>query len=193
MSTEAEARAALYRCLKPDACAVKNPGKFCSSCRMKALRADPEMEAKRVATFRARFADPDFKAKHCAASAERLAKWRETDEGAAFVKANGKANLVEANSPENTQKRIRAIRAALMGWCPEDRWDEYRKMARSMPAPEARRIIEADIAAKERARFKALSPFERDMERIANGARIVEQFRPRKTDHAFSIVGSSMA
>ncbi|MES3042697.1 hypothetical protein [Sphingomonas faeni] len=172
---------------------MKNPGKFCSSCRMKALRADPEMEAKRVATFRARFADAEFKAKHCAASAERLAKWRATEEGSTFVNANSRANLVLANSPENTEKRIRNIRVALMGWCPEDRWDEYRKMARTMPAPEARRIIEADLAAKERARLKALSPFERDMERIAKGARIVEQFTPRKADHAFSIIGSSMA
>jgi hypothetical protein len=184
----------MTQCFKPDACVVKTPGKFCSSCRMKVMRADPAMEARRVAAFRDRMAnDPEFRAKHNAASAERLTKWRATEAGASFTNANSLANLERANTPENTAKRIHAIRSHKLGWCPEERWDEYRKLARNMPAAEARRIIEADLAAKEAARFKALSPFERDMERIAKGARIVEQFTPRKADHGFSIVGSSMA
>lgn len=160
---------------------------------MKALRADPDHEVKRIAKFRTRFEDPEFRAKYTGASAQRLAAWRACEENKGYLHPNSRANLAMAHTPEFTEKRVRAVRVAFMGWCPEERWAEYRKLARSVGAPEARRMILADIAAKERDRLAKLSPFERDMERIAKGAGIVEKFTPQRADHAFSIVGSSMA
>lgn len=65
-----------------------------------------------------------------------------------------------------------------LAWCPPSRRDEYCKVAKSLGAAEARRVIEAD-----------LTPFERQLARAAAGARLIEVRPLRKIDHAFTLGG----
>jgi hypothetical protein len=148
------------------------------------------MEAKRADAFRRSLAsDPELRAKHSSASAERLRAWRATEAGAAFTNANSLANLAVANTTENLARRKHAIRAKRLAWCPETRWDEYTKLARRMPAAEARRIIEADLAALERRRLAAMTKYQRAMERIAGGAQLVDAWKPNVVGPAFTLGG----
>lgn len=63
-------------------------------------------------------------------------------------------------------------------WCPAELRGEYRKMCKLMPGAEAKRIILDDLAAKERARIAALSPFERQMDAVRRGVGLVQKFEP---------------
>ncbi len=71
-----------------------------------------------------------------------------------------------------------AQQKAKLAWCPEVRRDEYRKLQKSLGSSEARRIIEADM-----------TPFERQLARVAGGAGLVAAFKPTTTDHAFTLGG----
>lgn len=71
-----------------------------------------------------------------------------------------------------------AQQKAKLAWCPEVRRDEYRKLQKSLGSAEARRIIEADM-----------SPFERQLAKVASGAGLVPAFKPTTTGHAFTLGG----
>lgn len=173
-------------CRTRNACKAQTPGKHCPGCSLSALHKDPAFREKRAQAFRDRLvSDPAFREKHNAASAARLAKWRKTDPGATFMNANSHANLARANTPEGQLKR----RASQLAGIPQDRWDEYTGLARRMPAAEARRIILADIAATERRRLAAMTPFERQMDRLANGARLVEKPVLRRVEPNYTLGG----
>lgn len=73
-----------------------------------------------------------------------------------------------------------AQQKAKLAWCPPLRKDEYRRLQKSLGSAEARRIIEAD-----------LSPFERQLARVAAGARVVDKPVLRRADHDFSLVGNA--
>ncbi len=73
-----------------------------------------------------------------------------------------------------------AQQKAKLAWCPPARLDEYRRAAKSMGAAEARRIIEADM-----------TPFERQMARVAAGAKLIEVRPLRRAEHAYTLGGVS--
>jgi hypothetical protein len=170
----------------------RNKSGLCRSCRARKVLCNPEVQSRAVAGLRKHLSDPVNHATRVQASAENLARWRASPEGRERLLANATASLVKARQCDNEERKRRIRRAAYPG-IPESRWDECAKLAKGMPAAEAKRLIREDEALKERKRVSALSPFERDMERLAKGAGLVPQFRPRKADHGFSIVGSSMA
>lgn len=59
------------------------------------------------------------------------------------------------HSPEASARRARTRAARALGWCPEARRDEYRRLMRNahLSAAEARAVIEADLAAELRRRL----------------------------------------
>ena len=117
----------------------------CPSCRMKAMRLAPGFEERRAAAFKAKIQnDPEFRAKHAAASLSRIAKWRSDPATTVVVHANSLANLAKANAPESLEKRAFRIRKIRHGDVPEARWDEYAKLRGRIGAPEAKRVILED-------------------------------------------------
>jgi hypothetical protein len=142
-------------CRYADTCRAKTPGKHCSPCTISALWKDPAFREKRRLAYKAALADPEFRAKHNAASAARLAAWRATPDAKPGADVRSRANLAIANRPENLERRNRAIRAQAYAGIPESRWGEVQALARRMPAAEAKRIILEDERAKARREITA--------------------------------------
>lgn len=82
---------------------------------------------------------------------------------------------------------------AKLDWCPEDRRDEYRKWQKAFGAAEARRMMEEDIATAEKRRRAAMTPLEKQIERLQNGATLVERLSFSRAEHAFSLTGNATA
>lgn len=108
--------------------------------------------------------DPDKRAAHAAASASRLAAWRETPEGRAAQKRTARA----AN-------RASARRTA---WLPDDRREEHWRLRKAFGAAESKRMILA-----------SMTPFERKLARVREGAQLVAAFAPRRADPVFTLGG----
>jgi len=132
-----------------------------------------------------------------AARAKTEAERRDDPQWKAYKVASGRRLRADYNASEAGQAANRAKRASvgqkarerMLAWCPADRRDEYTKLREKIGAPEARRMMEADIALRESARLAAMTPFERQMERVKNGARVVDKPVFRKADHDFTLGG----
>lgn len=178
-------------CRDVSACKAKTPGKHCPPCTLASKWSDPDFREKRRAAFVNRLAsDPEMRARHCARSAERLAKWRAETGGPRHEKQL--ANLELANAPEAIARRTAAIRARAYPGIPVERHAEVRALARKVPAAEAKRIVLAEVEAIERRRIDALSPLERQLER-ARVAGISERVAMPARVHGFSLTGGSLA
>lgn len=166
----------------------RNTSGLCRPCRAKVTLCNPRAQAKAKASMARKFADPVFRESHGARSRARLAEWRSTPEGKARLLEQSAINLAKARDADN-EARKRAIRAAAYPGIPEDRWDDCVALSRIVSAKEAKRLIREDIASKERARLAAMTPFERQLERVRNGAQLVEKFVPRRADPTFTLGG----
>lgn len=178
---------------------------LCRACNIRRQSADPVWKAKRIERQRqatqtpeyraacsvrsnARFSDPA--ARHAVSvGAKRAAQERPE------LVAKKALNLIawrQAN-PEALREIAAANRATVTanqrGWCPPERWTEYVRLRDKMGAVEAKQIMLADIAAKERIRLAALPAFDRQMERLKAGARLVDVVPLRRPDHAFTLGG----
>ncbi|MBE7186369.1 MAG: hypothetical protein INR68_18410 [Methylobacterium mesophilicum] len=154
---------------------------------MRAQRQNPAMEAARAAAYRAKMEDPTFRQQHAKRSQERLARWRAEGKGDAIFLEMGRRNAHFLNTDE---ARAKARRTRVPG-IPDERWDEYSRLRRQHGAAEARRMILDDIAAQERARLAAMTPFERQLARVAAGAKLVEVKPLRRADPNFTLGGVS--
>lgn len=66
-----------------------------------------------------------------------------------------------------------------LGWCPEERRGEYLKLLKRMPAVEAREVI-----------ISRLTPFERQLARVLQGARVVEKVVIPQRAQERSLIGN---
>jgi hypothetical protein len=98
------------------------------------------------------------------------------------------ANAAAAAKQSATLRRKREERLA---WCPLDRRDEFHKLSGVVGVKEAKRVILADLAALEKRRLAALTPLDRQLERVRNGARLVEVRPLPGREHAFTLGGVS--
>jgi len=128
----------------------------CRSCSAIRMNTDPEINARRRASVSAHFATPGAKQMRT----DALRRWIETmpDEERERRRANGRRLAAEVlsrpevreltNSPEVKAKAGRARTETVLGWCPPELRDQYRALVirKGIPAAEARKIIEADIA-----------------------------------------------
>lgn len=129
-------------CRTPGACIAKTAGKHCPPCSLAAKWRDPEFRAKRAQAFRDRLEnDPDFRAAHCSRGGSHLAAWRADPANRPGANERSRANLAKANTPEGIADRTEKVRDLRFAGIPRHRWDEYRALARRMPAAEARRIV----------------------------------------------------
>lgn len=88
--------------------------------------------------------------------------------------------------------RLSAISAGKVNnWCPEPYRAEYRDLTRNkgFRAAEAKVMILETARRAERQRLGAMTPHERAMDRVANGAALIIKPDLRKAAHAFTLGG----
>jgi len=171
---------------------AKNKSGLCRPCRCKATMCNPEVQARSTAGLKRYLTDPVHRAERTAMSAKNLARWRASPEGRAKTREFAMANLAKAYEFDATERRRRQRQAAYPG-IPESRWDECVALKKHMTAAEAKQMIRDDEALRERKRKAAMSPFERDMERLRNGAGLVAAPDFRTSNPDFTIGGIASA
>lgn len=116
------------------------------------------------------------------------------EQKAAELRALNAQRTYAPPSPEALAKvhaGLKAYHERRLAWCPREYREEYRHMVwiKRIPAAEARKHIEASIAA-DKARK---SPFERQMEALKNGAKLIEKPVLKQKDYDFSLHGGSLS
>jgi hypothetical protein len=162
----------------------------CRVCAMRACAKDPSRLAKMSEAMKRKWADPEHRRKCSQAiSAARRVKVATDPAFAELMREKGRilaatrlgAECIRSGKP--ARKKIAAsLSKHYMGWCPPDRREEYRKLRRNkrLPGAEAKRIILA-----------SLTPFERQMQAIRNGAALVAKPTIRARDYDYTLGGVS--
>lgn len=99
------------------------------------------------------------------------------------------AHILRAQRQKATKAKQRQQR---MAWCPADRVEEFTRLHRVYGFNEAKRIVQDDIAAQERRRRAALTPFQRQEEALRRGATLVRKQTLRR-EHDFTLGGIASA
>lgn len=145
-------------CKNPDACTAAKPTTHCRRCSIMRVQADPALEEKRRAAIAALFQDPDYVDAHRArlrksmeaAQADPALVERRREHGRRQYREHLSRPEVRAKAhcPDARKRAARKTSETRLAWCPPERRDEYRHLITSklIPAAEARRIIEAEIA-----------------------------------------------
>ncbi|QHL91253.1 hypothetical protein GVO57_11075 [Sphingomonas changnyeongensis] len=128
------------------------------------MHADPHRAAKVSASLKARFADPEFKARHM----ERLMAVHKDPVVIEIRRESGRrygaANIATTRTPEARAKAGRSIRQTRSGWCPIDLRPLYIKLRNTFGAAEARRMIEDQMRTDAR---RAAAAIAKSIERLA--------------------------
>lgn len=176
-------------CTDPKPLGKRNKSGLCRPCLARRNFGGAEVKAKKAEGQRRYFSDPANREAYRARSQANLKRWRATPEGARSVRQCAVDHLGLARRPEARDRRIHGIRAAAWEGIPEDRWDECAKLSKTFGSAEARRMVLEDVAKVERERLAAMTPHERQLERVRNGARVVAKPVLRPADHAFTLGG----
>jgi hypothetical protein len=157
---------------------------LCRSCAAKRLNSDPAIVAKRKANVQRYYDTPGVREEHARRLARHMANMspeeieRRREHGRRTAREVLARPDVRAKSNGREAKRIAGIHrsATVLSWCPPEWRDRYRELCkRGRRAPEARRMVLAEIEEAERARWEAMTPFERQLERVRNGATLIEK------------------
>lgn len=155
----------------------------CKQCFMAHLGKDPAVRAKKAASLRRYMTDPQNRlvvSKRAVAGAHT--RWSDPTYAEKtrrfFVEDVQPLSLTDPRAREWRRESALLTAEKRLAWCPVERRDEYRRMVRGgMKAARARQMIEASIAAEEKARIANLSPFERQERALRNGAGLVANVR----------------
>lgn len=168
----------------------------CRACFVAHFLTDPEIAERRLSGTIASNKDPALARRRVA----KILALSKTPEGRAARRERARAivhrtilspeAVAKAHTPEAEKARGLARTERLLGWCPAEYRDHYRcLLRRHFRKAEAKARTLAKIAA-DRA---AMSPFERQMAALRNGARLVERFVPPPREYAFTLGGVSEA
>lgn len=146
----------------------------CRACAARAKYADPAARQTMSAAKKRALADPEKRGRVVSTAAENLRQWHKA-------------------TTRDWSAHHRARAAARRAWCPADRWTDYQALRRQSGADQAKAMILDEMARVERKRIAAMSPFERDMERLRNGAGLVAAPDLRRADHDFTLGGIASA
>ena len=158
----------------------------CRSCCTLRMRADPEKEARRMAGQKATMAKPEYREKMRRSRKRVEAERRDDPAWQAYKRAGGlKLRAAFEASPE-AMERLLATRSAVgaklaenaLGWCPVELRAEYTRLRKKHGKVEARRLIVA-----------GMTPFERQLMRVREGARLVTVQPIRSADPSYTLGG----
>lgn len=103
---------------------------------------------------------------------------------------HGAANFWRNGDADAQAAGRESIRRQKLAWCPEQHWPLNASLkSKGLTLAERQEVIGKMVADAEAARLAAMSPFERQAERLSKGGRIVAAFTPTSTDHAFTLGG----
>ena len=174
-------------CLEcPATLGPRNVSGRCRSCASRAALRDPERAERRMAAQRAAMACPEYRARKRAERARIEAERRDDPAWHAYNVASGQRLRAQYDaSPEarakNLAKRTHVGRQnslRRLGWLPDARRREYINMRSRLGAAEAKRRILA-----------SMTPFERQLARVAGGATLVDRFVPPTRTYSFTLGG----
>jgi hypothetical protein len=151
----------------------------CLRCNLRLMAKDPEITKRRADALRKRLAEDPVERQRRALQM-KLNRRNAVNNPVACerILAAALRNLPKAWTPESVAKRVAAIPIAAkklsdrkLSWCPPEKRDHYRWLVRyrHVKAADAREIVLAEV----RAELAALSPFERQMRALQNGARLI--------------------
>jgi hypothetical protein len=151
----------------------------CLRCNLRLMDKDPEITKRRADALRKRLAeDPVERQRRSLQMKINRRNAVNNPVACERILAAALRNLPKAWTPESIAKKIarqaegnRKLAERKIAWCPPEYREEYRRLVyrRRIPSTEARRII----LGMARAATEALSPFERQMRALQNGARII--------------------
>lgn len=118
-----------------------NASGFCRSCVLVHYNHDPVTAKKRGDGLRAKIATPEGAAKHAAAS-QRIAAMPHVREAR---RQAGLRAVTKLLSPQARARAVETRKERQMGWCPQDRMEDYILWRKYYGAAEARRMIEEEI------------------------------------------------
>lgn len=154
----------------------------CNPCALRHRNADPAFQARRIAAIRKAYREPVKRA----AAAKRIYAHHQAARRDPAMREKLNRNIWVARerlSDPDVLAKMEGRRAqagrnrteTCLAWCPADRRDEYRYLVRSKRLP----------AADAKARILAsLTPFERQMQAVRNGAGLVSRVIPDWNAHA---------
>ena len=178
-----------------------NKSGLCRRCALLRNHRDPEMNARRIAAMTVAINRPDVVARKSASVSKRRRQKMANDP--AFAEAQrehgrrlGKSNIGNLAAPAGSEPRRRAgqtLSNRALGWCPPEYREEYERLNHLMKVPsvEARAIIEEQIAKDKARREAGMSPFERQMDALRKGARLIGKPRLKPKDYDFTLGGVS--
>lgn len=178
---------------------------LCYPCSLSANGRNPKKNEKNRAAMLRRLADPAIRAetlriaqegrrRKLAEDPEFRARWQE------MGRALGKSNAMHNKHPKGSPARMKAAATrteTMLGWCPHEYRDEYRRLIHSkrLRAADARAVIEAQIkddAQKQRARAAKAQrlSFDEQIARIREGkASVVAKFTPSMDTGPYTLGG----
>jgi hypothetical protein len=167
----------------------------------KRQNADPAIAARQLAGIRRHFEDPANRAVNAARLRQHIATMSDAERERRREHGRRLAREVlmtpehqaKCNSPEAKRKAGRSRTNTVLAWCPEAYRPEYRRLVLSnlVRAPEAKRIILDQVARDETRRVAAMTPHERQLERVRNGAKLVEKPDLRTAAPGYTLGGVS--
>lgn len=167
---------------------------LCRPCSCRRMVSDPEINARRLASLTTSARTPEIRARISAGVKAYCARPEEIERRRALGRKNWHLTIGSENGRngaanlEVIARRGAKLSETLMGWCPPEYRAEYRELFKrnhNMTKERARKIILDRIEAKK----AAMSPFERQMEALRNGARLVEKPILRRPDYAYTLGG----
>lgn len=168
----------------------------CRLCALAISNASPEFQDRRREAIIRRLQDPQERARAARQLYENHMAARQDPEVDQRLRANMLRIRLDWTDPEvrarfkaGTPARIQKRIETIFAWCPDDLRDEYRRLRKKsrLSAVEAKRIIlELDAY-----RNREMTPFERQLERVRQGAGIsIVQPIPR-SEYQFTLGGVS--
>ncbi|MDH7973705.1 hypothetical protein QH494_16050 [Sphingomonas sp. AR_OL41] len=184
----------------------KNVSGTCRPCTAARIFNDPANRARNREKICATIRSPAGRERRRQMALRRHAERGDDPTWQAYLTEQGKRLRAAYDADPAAQARNKANRAAAgrahterhLGWCPEERRDEYRRLRKMYGAAGARSLIEADLrqkakAARHRAPGAPRLSFEEQQARVAAGAGLVGKPDLRRADPAFTLGGVASA
>ncbi len=173
----------------------------CRLCALKAHNRNPEWQANRVAGLAVAMQDAGVRARHrdgCKrGAAKRMADPVKAEVLRELGRTYGPRNAPRLHTADIRGRAGKSVQRFHLAWCPEEHWGLNAKLkANGYRLPDRKRMIGDEIArlarvagAEETARLAAMTPFERQMERVKNGAQLTTVPDTRPVAHNFTLGG----
>lgn len=169
----------------------------CRSCAARATQSDPAFRARLEAGLRKVKASPEHRAKvgemvrraHAERAGDPAYDARKREQGLRLRRQYDASPEAQARNRARRDDVGALNSARRLSWCPAERRAEYRQLRKSFGAPEARRMIEADLKRQRERRRRRPMTLDEQLARVAAGAALVARPDTRTGGPDFTLGG----